>query len=66
MCPKGVALCELHENVKDRAPNNMTEICDMNSKDYVMCSGKGSLEEHDEQAKAQGNEVRKMRMNVKS
>ena len=47
---KGTALCGLHENVKGRVPNNMTEICDMNSKDYVICSGKGSLEEHDEQA----------------
>ena len=31
-------------------PNNMTEICAVNSKDYVMCNGKGSFEEHDEQA----------------
>ena len=30
-------------------PNNMTEICAVNSKDYVMCSGRGSLEERDEQ-----------------
>ena len=45
-----IALCELHENAKRRAPNNMTEICVMNSKDYVMCSGRGSIEEHDEQA----------------
>ena len=50
MRPKGVVLCELHENAKDRVPNNMTEICDVNSKDYVMCSGRGSLKEHDEQA----------------
>ena len=50
MRPKGTALCELHENVKCRGPSNMTEICAMNSKDYVMCSGKRSLEEHDEQA----------------
>ena len=27
----------------------MTEICAVNSKDYVMCSGRGSPEEHDEQ-----------------
>ena len=47
---KGAALCELHENAKGRMPNNMTKICDMNLKDYVMCSRKGSLEEHDEQA----------------
>ena len=50
MHPKGAALCELHENTKGRVPNNMTEICDVNSKDYVMCNGRGSLEEHDEQA----------------
>ena len=29
--------------------NNMIEICAMNSMDYVMCRGGGSLEEHDEQ-----------------
>ena len=49
MHPKGTALCELHENAKCRVPNNMTEICAVNSKDYVMCSGMGSLKEHDEQ-----------------
>ena len=31
-------------------PNNMTETCDVNLKDYVMCSGMGNLEEHDKQA----------------
>ena len=50
MRPKGTALYELHENAKCRAPNNMIEICVVNSKDCVMCSGKGSLEKHDEQA----------------
>ena len=30
--------------------NNMTEICVMNSKDYVMCNGKGNIEEYDEEA----------------
>ena len=50
MHPKGTVLCELYENAKSRMPNNMTEICAVNSKDYVMCSGKGSFEEHDEQA----------------
>ena len=45
-----IALCELHENAKRRAPNNMTEICVMNSMDCVTCRGRGSLEEHDEQA----------------
>ena len=49
MYPKRTALCELHENTKCMVPNNMTETCDVNSKDHVMCSGKGSLEEHDEQ-----------------
>ena len=49
MRPKGTIPCELHENAKCRVPNNMTEICVVNSKDYVMCSGMGSLEEHDEQ-----------------
>ena len=48
MRPKGTALCELHENGKCKS-NNMTEIYVMNSKDYVMCSGRGSLKEHDEQ-----------------
>ena len=48
MRPKGTTLCELHENGKCK-PNNMTEIYVVNSKDYVMCSGRGSLEEHDEQ-----------------
>ena len=48
MRSKGTALCELHENAKNWMPNNMTEICVANSKDCVMCSGKGSLEEHDE------------------
>ena len=48
MRPKGIALCELHENVKCEVPNNMTEICAMNSMDHVMCREKGSLEEHDE------------------
>ena len=47
---KGDSLCELHENAKCRVPNNMTEICVMIWKDYVMCIGRRSLEEHDEQA----------------
>ena len=46
---KGTALCELHEKAKCKEPNNMTEICAMNLKDYVLCSGRESLEEHDEQ-----------------
>ena len=50
MRPKWNVLCELHENAKCGVPNNMTEICVVNPKDYVMCSGRGSLEEHDEQA----------------
>ena len=50
MHPKGTALCELHENDKCMVPNNMTETCDVNLKDYVMCSGRRSLEEHDKQA----------------
>ena len=50
MSMKGIALCELHENTKCRAPNNMTEICVVNSMDYVMCKGRESLGEHDEQA----------------
>ena len=43
-------ICVLHENAKRRVPNNMTEICAVKSKDYVMCRGRGSLEERDEQA----------------
>ena len=31
-------------------PINLIEICVANSKDYVMCGGRGGLEEHDEQA----------------
>ena len=31
-------------------PNNMIEICAMNSMDYVMCKGMRSLEERNEQA----------------
>ena len=50
MHPKGTVLCELYENAKSRMPNNMTEICVMNSKDYVICRGREGLEEHDEQA----------------
>ena len=64
MRSKDTSLCEIHENAKCRVPNNMIEICVVNSMDYVMCKGMESLEEHDEQAK--GNEVRKMRTNVKS
>ena len=45
----GTSLCKLHENAKCEVSNNMTEICIVNSKDYVMCNGRGSLEEHDEQ-----------------
>ena len=48
MRPKRTALCELHENAKYEVPNNMTEICAVNSMDHVMCRGRGSLEEHDE------------------
>ena len=48
MSMKGTALCELYENAKCRVPNNMTKICVVNSMDYVMCTGRGSLEEHDE------------------
>ena len=47
---KGIALCELHENTKCRVTNNMTKISVVNSKDCVMCSGRGSLKEDDEQA----------------
>ena len=46
----GTALCELHENAKCRVPNNMIEIRVVDSMDYVMCRGRGSLEERDEQA----------------
>ena len=45
MYPKETTLCELHKNAKCRAPNNMIELSVANSKDYVMCSGRGSLEE---------------------
>ena len=31
-------ICVLHENAKHSVPNNMTEICVVNLKDYVMCS----------------------------
>ena len=50
MCPKGTALCELHENAKCRVPNNMIEIWVVNSIDHVMCRERGSLKEHDEYA----------------
>ena len=50
MRPKGTALSELHEDTKCKVPNNMIEICVVNSMDYVICSGRRSLEEHDEQA----------------
>ena len=49
MHPKGTALCELHGNTKCMVSNNMTETYAVNSKDYIMCSGRESLEEHDEQ-----------------
>ena len=45
MCPKETALCELYKNAKCKVPNNMIEICVTDSKNYVMCSGRGSLEE---------------------
>ena len=45
MCSKETALCELYENAKCRVPNNMIEICVSDSKNYVMCNGKGGLEE---------------------
>ena len=48
MCPKGMIVCALHENVKRKMPNNMIEICVVNSMDHVMCRRRGSLEEHDE------------------
>ena len=54
-----------HENTKRRVPNNMTEICAANSNDYVMCNGRENIE-HGEETITQGNEVRKMRTNVKS
>ena len=40
-----VALRELHGNAKCRVPNDMTEVCVVNSKDYVMSNEKGNLEE---------------------
>ena len=46
---KGDSLCDLHENAMCRVPNNVTEIRVVNSKDCAMCSGRGSLEEHDRQ-----------------
>ena len=49
MRPKGTTIFVLHENAKCRVPNNMTEICAANSKNYVMCNGRGSLEEHGEE-----------------
>ena len=49
MCPKETALCELHENAKRGVPNNMTKICAVNLKDYVMCNGWGNIEEHGEE-----------------
>ena len=48
MCPKGMTVCALHENVKRKMLNNMIEICVVNSMDHVMCRRRGSLEEHDE------------------
>ena len=49
MRPKRTALCELHEDAKCRVLSDMTEIYAANSMDYVMCRGRGSLEERDEQ-----------------
>ena len=49
MRPNGTALYELHEDAKCRVPNNMIEIYVVTSMDYVMCRGRGSLEEYDEQ-----------------
>ena len=45
MCPKETILCELHEHAKCKVPNNMTKVCVVNSKDYVVSSEKGNLEE---------------------
>ena len=59
MRPKGTVVCILHENAKHRVLDNMTKICTANSKDCVMCSGRGSLEEHSEKmisTKKQGGE----------
>ena len=50
MCSKETTLCEPHENAKREVPNNMTKICVTNSKEYVMCSGRESLEEHGKEA----------------
>ena len=48
MHPKGVALCELHKDAKCRMPNDMIEVCVMNSTNHVMCRGRESPEEHNE------------------
>ena len=45
MCPKETVLRKLYENAKCKVPNSMIEICVMDSKNHVMCNGRGSLEE---------------------
>ena len=49
MHSKEMTICVLHENAKHRVPNNMTKICVANSKDHVMCNGRGNIEEHGEE-----------------
>ena len=39
--PKEAALGELYENAECRVPNNMTKVCVTNSKNYVICNGRG-------------------------
>ena len=45
MCPKETVLRKLYENAKCKVPNSMIEIYVMDSKNHVMCNGRGSLEE---------------------
>ena len=49
MRPNRTTICVLHENAKHRVPNNVTEICAANSKNYVMCDERWSIEEHGEE-----------------
>ena len=45
MCLERIALRELHGSAKCRAPNDMTEVCVVNTKHYVMSNEKRNLEE---------------------
>ena len=45
MYPENTVLREIHGSAKCRVPNDMTEVCVVNSKNYVLSNEKRNLEE---------------------